>query len=435
MPEFLEDPSVLTKDKLKSELLANDVPLPSGEQKKDVYVQLYRQHLTARNRATPDFSSDEEREATPVRGRGRPPGRKATKKTDKPSPEEKTEHDVTELSNEALREELLKYGITPGPIMGSTRKVYEKRLLKVKEQQVTSLSSLGDTSSADTKQNGNSDSAQYSDNEEPKIDLKFETREPIRSKPKAQVASRSRRLEQNETISGDGLPEPPKMEEPEKVGRVQAIFKESSRVARRTPRKRVVASEPVPDDDDAEVTETPVTETILPSSNQPPVENQVTEVFKQTNSLRAVSEFSEWSRRTPKKQPISEKIIEKTYYEDRREDRDVLKEMFPYESSTPTGISASCRRPIKGAAGRPLSLKDYKMEESYTTKYVSKYQPVLEEKATNPKTARSIPMWIKILLFVVLAVFLFLVYQVLETNEGNPFSVFLTGNNVSKTEN
>lgn len=80
MPEFLEDPSVLTKEKLKSELVANNVTLPAGEQRKDVYVQLYLQHLTARNRAPlaaganskgpPDFSSDEEREPTPVLGSG-----------------------------------------------------------------------------------------------------------------------------------------------------------------------------------------------------------------------------------------------------------------------------------------------------------------------------------------------------------------------------
>lgn len=86
--------------------------------------------------------------------------------------------------------------------------------------------------------------------------------------------------------------------------------------------------------------------------------------------------------------------------------------------------SATCRRPIKGAAGRPFSMKDYKIEEGYISKYVSKYQPALEQKVTKPKTGRSIPMWIKILIFIVLAVFLFLVYQVMETNEGNPFSLF-----------
>lgn len=309
MPEFLQDPSVLTKEKLKSELVANNVSLPAGEQRKDVYVQLYRLHLTARNRGTPDFSSDEEREATPVRGRGRPPGRKATKKTDKPNIEEKPEQDVTELSNEALKEELLKYGITHGPIVANTRKLYEKKVIKAREQQVTSITSVADTSNTDSnKQNGNTDPEQYSDNEESKIDLTFETREPIRGKSKAQITSRSRRLEQNESISGDGISEPEKTVEPEKVGRVQAISRESSRVVRRTPRKRVVAAEPLPDDD-ADVSETPpVTETILPSSNQAPVDNQVTEPFKHTNALRSFSELSELSRRTPKKQLISEKV-------------------------------------------------------------------------------------------------------------------------------
>ncbi|KAM5172806.1 thymopoietin isoform 1-T1 [Mantella aurantiaca] len=469
MPEYLQDPSALTKDKLKSELVANNVSLPTGEHRKGVYVQLYLQHLTARNRGTPDFSSDEEREATPVRGRGRPPGRKATKKTDKPNVEEKTEQDVTELSNDALKEQLLKYGITPGPIMATTRKVYENRLIKAKEQQVTSITSAADTPNTDrNKQNGNSDPEQYSDNEEPKIDINFETREPIRGKSKVQVTSRSRRLEQNETtedtevesklnvkrqtrllpediateieelstvlcsISEDADSEPVKTLEPEKVGRVQTISRESSRVVRRTPRKRVVAADPLPDDD-TDVSETsPVTETILPSSNQAPVDNQVTEIFKHTNALRSFSELSELSRRTPKKQLISEKIVEKMFSEEKREDRDILKDMFPYETLTPTGISATSRRPIKGAAGRPFSMKEYKIEEGYTSsKYVSKYQPVLEAKVTKPKPGRSIPMWIKILIFVILAVFLFLVYQVMETNEGNPFSGLLQGSQSS----
>lgn len=63
MPEYLEDPSVLTKDKLKSELLANNVALPTGDQRKDVYVQLYLKNLTVQNKkisSTDAFSSDEE---------------------------------------------------------------------------------------------------------------------------------------------------------------------------------------------------------------------------------------------------------------------------------------------------------------------------------------------------------------------------------------
>ncbi|XP_004464190.1 thymopoietin isoform X1 [Dasypus novemcinctus] len=190
MPEFLEDPSVLTKEKLKSELIANNVTLPAGEQRKDVYVQLYLQHLTARNRPSlaagvnskgpPDFSSDEEREPTPVLGSGAAAasrsraaaGRKATKKTDKPRLEDKDDLDVTELTNEDLLDQLVKYGVNPGPIVGTTRKLYEKKLLKLREQGTESRSSTPlptvSSSAENTRQNGSNDSDRYSDNEEGK---------------------------------------------------------------------------------------------------------------------------------------------------------------------------------------------------------------------------------------------------------------------------
>lgn len=75
MAEFLEDPSVLTKDKLKNELTANNVPLPSGEHKKEVYVQLYLKNLTVlNNKKSPPadtFSSDEELSAPVVSNKSR----------------------------------------------------------------------------------------------------------------------------------------------------------------------------------------------------------------------------------------------------------------------------------------------------------------------------------------------------------------------------
>ncbi|XP_020759397.1 thymopoietin isoform X4 [Odocoileus virginianus] len=340
MPEFLEDPSVLTKEKLKSELVANNVTLPAGEQRKDVYVQLYLQHLTARNRPAlaaganskgpPDFSSDEEREPTPVLGSGAAVagrsraavGRKATKKTDKPRPEDKDDLDVTELSNEDLLDQLVKYGVNPGPIVGTTRKLYEKKLLKLREQGTESRSSTPlptiSSSVENTRQNGSNDSDRYSDNEEDsKIELKLEKREPLKGRAKTPVTLKQRRVEHNQ-------------------------------------------------------------------------------------------------------------VGEKT--EERRIERDILKEMFPFEAATPTGISASCRRPIKGAAGRPLELSDFRMEESYSSKYIPKYVPLADVKSEKTKKGRSIPMWIKIVLFVVVAGFLFLVYQAMETNQGNPFYKFLSNN-------
>ncbi|XP_067415858.1 thymopoietin isoform X4 [Emydura macquarii macquarii] len=479
MPEFLADPSVLTKEKLKSELIANNVSLPGGEQRKDVYVQLYLQHLTARNApaaAAPDFSSDEEREPTPLGARGRGgagPGRKATKKTDKPRLEEKDDLDVSELSNEDLQEQLATYGVIPGPIVATTRKLYEKKLQKLMEHgpelgSSTPLSTVS-SSAENTKQNGNNDSDQYSDNEEdPKVEFRLETREPLKAKTKTSVTLKQRRVvEHNQNYSQDGVTEAIWTSGSSKSGPLQAISRESTRVSRRTPRKRVETTAQLPVDDAVMSESTPIAETIVASSNETlQVVNRVPGNFKHTAPTLSISEFSDLPRRTPKKplltaeetgdnaeciwtpkmtrQPpvtmfkpamkIQERflkihwVVEKTLAEERRVERDILKEMFPYEASTPTGISASCRRPIKGAAGRPIELSDFRMEESFSSKYVPKYVPSADVNPEKPTTKkRSIPMWIKILLFVVVSVFLFVVYQSMETNQGNPFSSYRNG--------
>ncbi|XP_032644438.1 thymopoietin isoform X3 [Chelonoidis abingdonii] len=440
MPEFLADPSVLTKEKLKSELIANNVSLPGGEQRKDVYVQLYLQHLTARNApaalAQPDFSSDEEREPTPLGARSRggaAPGRKATKKTDKPRLEEKDDLDVTELSNEDLQEQLVKYGVTPGPILATTRKIYEKKLQKLKEQgpELGSSTPLPTVSSSaeNTKQNGNNDSDQYSDNEEdPKVEFRLEKREPLKAKTKTPVTLKQRRVvEHNQNYSQDGVTEAIWTSGSSKSGPLQAVSRESTRVSRRTPRKRVETTAQLPVDDAVMSEGTPIAETIVASSNETlQVVNRVPGNFKHAAPTLSISEFSDLPRRTPKKPLMTAEVVEKTPAEERRVERDILKEMFPYEVSTPTGISASCRRPIKGAAGRPIELSDFRMEESFSSKYVSKYVPSADDKPEKRITKkRSIPMWIKILLFVVVSVFLFVVYQSMETNQGNPFSKYL----------
>ncbi|XP_021383621.1 thymopoietin isoform X4 [Lonchura striata] len=396
MPEFLADPSVLTKEKLKSELIANNVSLPGGEQRKDVYVQLYLQHLTARNPpalAQPDFSSDEEREPTPLGARSRgaaAAGRKATKKTDKPRPEEKDGLDITEMSNEDLQEQLTKYGVNPGPIVATTRKLYEKKLLKLMEQgpdlkAPVPLPAISTTEN--TRQNGNNDSDQYSDNEEdPKTELRLEKREPLKARMKMPVALKQKRVVEH---------------------------------------NQVEATEQLPIDDAVISESTPINETILAASNETLVGNRVPGNFKHAAPTLSVSELSDMPRRTPKKPLMTAEVLERTT-EERRIERDILKEMFPYEASTPTGISASCRRPIKGAASRPLEPSDFILEESYS-KYAQKYSTSTDIKSEKPpiKKERPVPVWIKVLLFVVVSVFMFLVYQSMETNQGNPFSRYL----------
>ncbi|NWZ44502.1 LAP2B protein, partial [Brachypodius atriceps] len=436
MPEFLADPSVLTKEKLKSELIANNVSLPGGEQRKDVYVQLYLQHLTARNPpalAQPDFSSDEEREPTPLGARSRgaaAAGRKATKKTDKPRPEDKDDLDITEMSNEDLQEQLTKYGVNPGPIVATTRKLYEKKLLKLMEQgpdlkAPVPLPAISTTEN--TRQNGNNDSDQYSDNEEdPKTELRLEKREPLKTRTKTTVALKQKRVvEHNQTYSQDGVTETVWTSGSSKSGPLQAFSRESTRVSRRTPRKRVEATAQLPVDDAVLSESTPINETILAASNKTLVGNRVPENFKHATPTLSVSELSDMPRRTPKKPLMTAEVLERTT-EERRVERDILKEMFPYEVSTPTGISASCRRPIKGAASRPLEHSDFILEESYS-KYAQKYGTSADTKSEKPpvKKQRPVPLWIKVLLFVIVSVFMFLVYQSMETNQGNPFTKYL----------
>ncbi|XP_051748350.1 thymopoietin a isoform X3 [Ctenopharyngodon idella] len=240
MSEFLEDPSVLTKDKLKSVLLAHNVALPNGDQRKDVYVQLYLKNLTAQNKkssGSPDvFSSDEELPPAPVVSNRSRSGRKATRKTDKVRPEDV---DVTELSNEGLKDLLLKYGLNAGPIVASTRKVYEKRLQKLLDQgPPEAVAPPSETSQTDGSQNGNTDSDQYSDKEEetvapapvfvpePEPEVEPEpipvVERPVRSRGKTPVTSRTRSGQHNKEDEED------KQEEDWPVLNVKRKLKRSS---------------------------------------------------------------------------------------------------------------------------------------------------------------------------------------------------------------
>ncbi|KAF5893393.1 phosphate carrier protein, mitochondrial isoform X2, partial [Clarias magur] len=218
MAEFLEDPSILTKDKLKSELLANDVALPSGEHRKDVYVQLYLKHLTALNKkhsANDTFSSDEE--ITPIVSNRSRSGKKATKKTDKTR---KEELDVASLTDSELRDQLMKCGINPGPISATTRRLYERRLQNLLDKfPLETTPPEPETAvpetvpvKADGSQNGNTHTTQdeYSDKEEefePVPEPVPVASKPVRSRGKTPVTTRtsSRHSSKIETTAADEL--------------------------------------------------------------------------------------------------------------------------------------------------------------------------------------------------------------------------------------
>lgn len=324
MAEFLEDPSVLTKDKLKNELTANNVPLPSGEQKKDVYVQLYLKHLTILNNKksppTDTFSSDEELPAPVVTNKSRS-GRKATKKTDKPRTEEV---EVTELTDEDLKQQLAKHGVESGPIVASTRKVYEKKLQKLLDQPPPELEATAEVTTlpkVDSNQNGNTNSDQYSDKEDEVI----------------------------------ATPEP----------------------------------EPVP------VVEKPVR-----SRGKTPVTVR-TSSRRQAKIVEEITVTEE----TPKKK-AAESAVE---------------DILANEISSPTGMSATCRRPIRGAAGRPVKPAEYWLDESrvQTTVVTETRTECLKAGAPSaPAPARRglLSLLLKLLLLVAIVAGLYYAYQNLDAS-------------------
>ncbi|XP_046889855.1 thymopoietin b [Hypomesus transpacificus] len=320
MAEFLEDPSVLTKDKLKSELTANNVTLPSGEHKKEVYVQLYRKTLTVLNKKSspPDtFSSDEELPA-PVSNKSRS-GRKATRKTDKPASEEV---EVTDLTDEGLKDQLMKHGIDAGPIVASTRKVYENKLTKLLDQSALEMtpslpetaSALTEASKADSPQNGNTHSDHYSDKEDEPVPI---VEKPVRSRGKTPVTLRT-----------------------------------SSRRHSKVEGKQAAGDQ------------------------------------------------------TPKKS--AENVVE---------------DILANELSTPIGIGATCRRPIRGAAGRPVKPGDYWLDESLLHNVLTKSHSEGLSNAAGPgKTpARRgfVSVLLRLLVLIVVAGSIYYAYENLDTEQIN----------------
>uniref|UniRef100_A0A667ZZQ2 LEM domain containing 1 n=1 Tax=Myripristis murdjan TaxID=586833 RepID=A0A667ZZQ2_9TELE len=273
MPVFVEDPAKFSKSRLKSDLVAHNVSLPSAESKKEVYVQLYLKHVNQKNAA--DFSSDEEdHEQDAI---------------------DKEEHakdpqmlDLADLTDDDLKAMLLKHGVKAGPIVGSTRALYERKLKKLLEPD------------AQHKPNGTGDGALYSDSEEEEEDREEEEEEELDSEQVRQ----------------------------ERAAQLEEAQQEIS-----------------------QLTQEPVT--------------------------------------------------------------DIPQEILPDSEPTPTGIHVTRRRPIKGAAGRPIQYK-------YPDTPVS---PMTRERQEVER--RLVPIYIQILVFLIVACLLYLIYAYVEDNSFNPFVALL----------
>ncbi|CAM4680726.1 hypothetical protein PO909_013825 [Leuciscus waleckii] len=267
MPVFVEDPAHFSKERLMSALIAHNVDLPPPESKKHAYVELYLKHV--RTNST-DFSSDEEEDHHLIASAEK---------------EEAADMvDLGSLTDDQLKAKLLQYGVKAGPIVVSTRALYEKKLKSLLH------------SSAQTSQhrvNGTGDAGLYSDSEE------------------------------------------------------EAEREED-------------------EDKDSE-----------------------------SEQLRSKTVSCSETSKTASKEPVI----------------DVLSEMFPDTVKTPTGIYATKRRPIKGAAGRPVQFKYPEMPP---------LSPATLERQDIQQ--RLVPLWVQIVVFLLVACLLYLIYSSMEEPLSNPFT-------------
>ncbi|XP_058860125.1 lamina-associated polypeptide 2-like isoform X4 [Acipenser ruthenus] len=380
MPVFVEDPALFSKERLKSELIANDVALPLSE-KKEVYLQLYLKHVTNQNVA--DFSSDEE-EAHELVHQG--DSQEAALEGEENEDESNTEMmDISQLTDKELKAQLIKYGVKPGPIVGSTRPVYEKKLLKL----------IGSGSAVPTvKQNGAGDVGRYSDSEEDERASRYEQE---RKKVTVKVGQSPAQLDHSGVR---------KLHQKQETYFPQC-FAPCSMVARLPPVLSV--SVPVPRKNPSTGYPPPATNNGVAATASSPLMRNTFAAVQNTPAGQIMLDKNTMTYRTPTNAPMVDGSSSKS------EKEDVLEEMFPDEARTPTGISATRRRPIKGAAGRPVQFK--------YSELVTQAPATGDQKP--PASRHLVPIWVQIAVFIAIAGFLFLIYHSMEANQDNPFSSYL----------
>ncbi|XP_032376134.1 LEM domain-containing protein 1 isoform X4 [Etheostoma spectabile] len=287
MSRFVEAPAQLSISRLKSDLVAHNVALPPAKSKKVVYVELHLQHIDLKNAA--DFSSDEEDQVQDVADE-----------------EEYTEMpDPSGLTDDELKAALLEHGFKAGPIVETTRALYEKKLRKLLQ------------SNGRGCLNGVEKGVLYSDDEEEE--------------------------EEDKELGSE------EEEEEEKT------VKESDQAQQG-------------------------------SSQQ--LDMSIVDTMK-NQSLYYTPKASPYKR----KMKLPQEPV-----------KDTIKNMFPNTDAMTPGIYATRRRPIKGAAGRPV-------QYAYPVTPVS---PMTLEKREVER--RLVPIQIQILVFLIVTCLLYFIYVCVEDN-------------------
>ena len=150
----------MTKEQMRSALISHGVTepdLPPQGAKKEVWTALYEERVMPVTNGAAEFSSDEELSPT-KRANKASKVSKASKSSKSPRKAVVEDSmtvdglDISALDDDKLFQKLKELGLNPGPIVGSTRKFYQRKLV---------LMLKGETANTT---NGNG--VEYSDDEE-----------------------------------------------------------------------------------------------------------------------------------------------------------------------------------------------------------------------------------------------------------------------------
>ncbi|KAF3697154.1 Lamina-associated polypeptide 2, isoforms beta/delta/epsilon/gamma [Channa argus] len=423
MPHFVEDPLYLSKSRLKSDLVAHDVALPPARSNKEVYVKLHKKHIDQKTDA--DFSSDEEDRVQDV----------AEEDPELPDPRN--------LTDDGLKAALLKHGVKAGPIVASTRALYERKLSQLLQ------------SDGHDRPNGAEKAVLYSDSEgeeedgqEDDADSDSEAKEETMEEQPQQASSQVDLNFQNGDLHYPQCFLPSsrlvvcasRNREPD--GNSGNALKSSERSQPRCSQIPVGISKA------SSVGQCSRLASGVPSGSQSVKANDCSSFSSQTFSITQMVEEME-SRRSPSITTNAERDLnggnvkercswsdwpdihvvdtytlknQSLYYTPKASPhklrkkelvKDTLKDLFPDTQTTSTGIYATRRRPIKGAAGRPV-------------------QYVYPDSPASPSTLerreverRLVPIHIQILVFIILTCLLYLIYVCVEDNSLSPFVALL----------
>ena len=139
-----EKMSSLTKEQMRNALISHGVPnLPPSTAKKEEWAALYEEHVLPVANGAADFSSDDEVSLKPSPSKRASTASKASRASNvsrasksSKSPKKAVVEDsmtvdgvdISALDDDELFEKLKEHGISAGPIVDSTRKLYEKKL-------------------------------------------------------------------------------------------------------------------------------------------------------------------------------------------------------------------------------------------------------------------------------------------------------------------